>query len=451
MKHKFLTPLSLLIFTATFDISHANSISQFLFHQSLNSTHPWPTYPQLLHADFKPSLQFLIAGILSFLAAAISSAGGIGGGGLFIPILTIVAGLDLKTASSYSAFMVTGGSIANVSCHMFARRRGGGGGLIDYDIALLSEPCMLLGVSCGVIWNLMLPEWLITIFFAVFLAWCTFKTCKSGIFFWKLESETGLERNLIENEESGRGRNYKQPLLKNEDEDDKGKVEIPLLKVGMLVLIWVSFFVLYLLRGNSYGQGIINVEACGTGYWIISSIQIPLALIFTSCILHSRKILKNTVGAQEENGVETRCPSSNKLFFPVMALLAGVLGGVFGIGGGMLISPLLLQIGKEPEVTAATCSFMVLFSSVMSAMQYLLLGMEHVYGAVVFAAICFVASLVGLTLAQRAIMKHGRASLIVFAVGTVMALSTVLITSFGAVDVWKDYTSGKSMGFKKPC
>lgn len=40
----------------------------------------------------------------------------------------------------------------------------------------------------------------------------------------------------------------------------------------------------------------------------------------------------------------------NKFMLPVMALLAGVLGGLFGIGGGMLISPLLLQIGIAPEV-----------------------------------------------------------------------------------------------------
>lgn len=37
--------------------------------------------------------------------------------------------------------------------------------------------------------------------------------------------------------------------------------------------------------------------------------------------------------------------------FPVMALLAGLLGGLFGIGGGMLISPLLLHVGIEPEVS----------------------------------------------------------------------------------------------------
>ena len=35
-----------------------------------------------------------------------------------------------------------------------------------------------------------------------------------------------------------------------------------------------------------------------------------------------------------------------------MALLAGMLGGVFGIGGGMLISPLLLQVGIAPEVSS---------------------------------------------------------------------------------------------------
>ncbi len=70
----------------------------------------------------------IIAGVFCFIASSISSAGGIGGGGLFIPILTIVAGLDLKTASSFSAFMVTGGSIANVMCNLCITRPKFGGG-----------------------------------------------------------------------------------------------------------------------------------------------------------------------------------------------------------------------------------------------------------------------------------------------------------------------------------
>jgi uncharacterized membrane protein YfcA len=54
---------------------------------------------------------------------------------------------------------------------------------------------------------------------------------------------------------------------------------------------------------------------------------------------------------------------SNKLIFPMMALLAGILGGVFGIGGGMLISPLLLHVGIAPEVTSNSISIIILFSS----------------------------------------------------------------------------------------
>ncbi|XP_021666713.2 sulfite exporter TauE/SafE family protein 2 [Hevea brasiliensis] len=128
-----------------------------------------------------------------------------------------------------------------------------------------------------------------------------------------------------------------------------------------------------------------------------------------------------------------------------MALLAGILGGVFGIGGGMLISPLLLH------VTAATCSFMIFFSSTMSAFQCLLSSMEQADTVLIFAAICFVASLLGLMVVKRTIKEYGRASMIVFLVGIVMALRTVLITSFESIDVWREYKSGKNIGFKFPC
>ncbi|CAF2070253.1 hypothetical protein HID58_041295 [Brassica napus] len=35
--------------------------------------------------------------------------------------------------------------------------------------------------------------------------------------------------------------------------------------------------------------------------------------------------------------------------------------------------------------------------------------------------------------------------------GNRMSLSTILMTSFGALDVWTDYVTGKDMGFKLPC
>lgn len=157
------------------------------------------------HDHSLTSLPIVLAAIFCFIASSIASAGGLGGGGLFIPILTIVAKLDLKTASSLSSFMVTGGSIANVLCNLCRSCEFGGKSLIDYDIALCSEPCMLLGVSFGVICNRVFPEWLITLLFAIFLVWSL-------------------------------------------------RLKLPWMKLGALLLVWLSFFSLYFLQGNGYGQ-----------------------------------------------------------------------------------------------------------------------------------------------------------------------------------------------------
>ncbi|KAE8659750.1 transcription factor ILR3-like [Hibiscus syriacus] len=396
------------------------------------------------HGNMKLSTSSVVAGVLSFMASSISSAGGVGGGGLFIPILTIVGCLDLKTATSFSAFMVTGGSIANVMYNLIAKSaKFGGKTLIDYDIALLSEPCMLLGVSVGVVCNLVLPEWLITIMFAIFLVWSTSKTCSNGIEFWKLESDRHLgTRNgygNLENGESGEAKSLEEPLVSMEGKESP---RFPWKKLVVLIMFWFSFFIIYLLRGNRYGQGVISLKPCGIEYWALSLFQIPLAIAFTAWILRKQEL----IACQDPNKQGVK-----KLIFPLMALMAGGLGGLFGIGGGMLISPLLLQVGVAPEVTAATCSFMVFFSSTMSAFQYLLLGMDHISTALVFSVICFVASLLGLVVVQKAIKRFGRASLIVFSVGIVMALSAILMTSYGALDVWDDYSSGNYMGFKLPC
>ncbi|MED6144367.1 hypothetical protein PIB30_015150 [Stylosanthes scabra] len=456
MNHTFFLTFFILSFNF-FTLSFANPQSTSLPHtfninRVINKIYEWRNTNHNgshQHADEALSPHVLLASFLCFMASSISSAGGIGGGGLFIPILTIVASLDLKTASSLSAFMVTGGSIANVLCNLFCTKS-----LIDYDIALLSEPFMLLGVSIGVICNLVFPEWLITLLFAIFLTWSTSKTCINGVLFWKSESEEirkkGFENgdnaaeesqrlvqdNKEENEEGLKS--LEEPLLAAEE--NNRKFGIPWLKLGVLLLVWFCFFFLYLLRGNKYGQSIIPMEACGVGYWILSSVQVPLAIVFTAWIV-----------IRKEGPCLSRSGQPNKLIFPVMALLAGMLGGVFGIGGGMLISPLLIQVGVAPEVTAATCSFMVFFSSTMSALQYVMLGMENIETAVILAIICFIASLLGLLVVHRAIKKYGRPSLIVFSVSIVMALSIVLMTSFGAMDIWRDYKSGKYMGFKKPC
>lgn len=50
-----------------------------------------------------------------------------------------------------------------------------------------------------------------------------------------------------------------------------------------------------------------------------------------------------------------------------------------GAGGGMIVGPLLLELGMLPQVTAATGAFMVLFSSSLAVAQFALLNMIPLY------------------------------------------------------------------------
>jgi len=47
-------------------------------------------------------------------------------------------------------------------------------------------------------------------------------------------------------------------------------------------------------------------------------------------------------------------------------MLAGTLAGMLGIGGGMVINPLLLELGMKPTVVASTTGFTILFTSSLS-------------------------------------------------------------------------------------
>ncbi|KAK8954755.1 hypothetical protein KSP39_PZI002020 [Platanthera zijinensis] len=353
--------------------------------------------------------------------------------------------MDLKAAAAVSSSMVTAGSVSSVIFNLAffskdaSKRRPA---TIDYDIALLSQPSMLLGVSVGVVCNMIFPEWLITALFAIFLACSTCKICGAGFKSWKEETDRGCG---LEEEEG-------EALLVGEQINEGF---LPLRKMMILLIIWVTFFLLHLLLGSKDSKSMMHIRQCGGAFWFITLLQVPIAIMFTLYILYEIGHTNHPIPNQQRDELEAETRSRIKdlpmLIFPSAALLSGTMGGLFGIGGGLLINPVLLQIGVPPQVTAGTTSFMVLFSSSMSLVQFSILGMKDVNQALVFSGLCFISSIIGILIIQRAIERSGRASLIVFSVSTVMALSTISITCFGAVDVWRDYTRGKSMGFKLPC
>ena len=49
----------------------------------------------------------------------------------------------------------------------------------------------------------------------------------------------------------------------------------------------------------------------------------------------------------------------NTILFPLLSSLAGLIAGMFGVGGGIVKGPLMLEMGVLPDVAAATSATMM--------------------------------------------------------------------------------------------
>ena len=46
------------------------------------------------------------------------------------------------------------------------------------------------------------------------------------------------------------------------------------------------------------------------------------------------------------------------------------MAGLLGIGGGMVIGPLFMSIGMQPQVGTSSCAFMILWTAASGVLNY---------------------------------------------------------------------------------
>lgn len=92
--------------------------------------------------------------------SALSNAAGVGGGAIFVPLFNVLLLFPIKAATALSQAVITGGALGSVSYSLGRRHPNAATSpLIDFDLALVLAPPLLLGVSCGVLLNIALPSW----------------------------------------------------------------------------------------------------------------------------------------------------------------------------------------------------------------------------------------------------------------------------------------------------
>lgn len=82
---------------------------------------------------------------LVVIGLLIAASGGIGGGGILVPLLILVYGFSPKHAIALSNFCIVGSSITNMVMNLSKRHPDADRPLVDWDLILVMEPLTMAG------------------------------------------------------------------------------------------------------------------------------------------------------------------------------------------------------------------------------------------------------------------------------------------------------------------
>jgi len=404
-----------------------------------------------------------IAGlVLIVIVAGLANTGGIGGGTLLTSILIMFFYYTENQSLAIVYGLVFGGSLGNFINIVGRRDAKTKKPLINYDLALLCMPTMVLGTTVGVILGRMVAPIVIIlgiILVTTFTLLKVFKKAKK-----QYADETREKHSKYVPFVNSDGDFNHERLVTVSDSGDQGEIDpqvadilkrerklFPKSKYGILIGLLFIVMILSLFRGSNNFDSIIGLSYCGVGYWGIYILTLVFCLVI---FFFNLSILKKNMKAKEhfhhevaQGDFELNDESTKKL--TSLSGIAGVLAGLLGIGGGMVMNPTLLSMGIPSQTVAATSGFFVVQTSFISLFQSLLYGDVPLKEEGFFFLVSLIGSFCVSLLLTWLMKKTKRASLVLFALLAVLVLSIVVTPIF---EVWENIDNLKKLvEFKSIC
>jgi len=403
----------------------------------IEETHYAQSYDIYAFDLYDPNLYTTAATI--FVAGVLATASGIGGGGIFVAVLMLVANFTPHQAIPLSKALIFSGAIMSFILNV-QKKDARGQRLIQIELVKNIVPMALGGTLLGVMLNVYTPRAILVLCLACLLTFLSFKLIRQGMSAYKAENiarESIVDFNREIAIKSTMNQSDTVSTAASSTGSDAGRAPVPQqmnvdqpdtyfqgrnTSVRSPYAIYRDIFILLITLSL--------VIACGSVRHMYEGIdsQFPNYLMGAGlvwclgvCILFRQPFMSTAVGAGELGGTETVSAS-----FPAMAFFAGICSGLMGIGGGLIFAPFLLMSGIEPSkavVTSATC---VIFTATSTTMQYIFLGRVMIYHAIFFGIVSFLSATFGAKLVT-AIKKTGRNSYLVFLVAAAVGISCVLV------------------------
>ena len=189
---------------------------------------------------------------------------------------------------------------------------------------------------------------------------------------------------------------------------------LPSLKILKILSLLTTISLISILKGSPEFPSILGISYCGINYWLltISSALICVALVF----YFGNQIIKKNKFLEDINHMRPKLNNTinreNIFMLGSAALQAGFLGGMLGLGGGVILTPIWLSLGFDAQVTTATSIVAVIFTSFTSTFTVVLNGLVDWQEISFFFPLSFISSFVIAIALKKIIDKTGRKSIL---------------------------------------
>ncbi|KAL1523967.1 hypothetical protein AB1Y20_018883 [Prymnesium parvum] len=209
--------------------------------------------------------------------------------------------------------------------------------------------------------------------------------------------------------------------------------------VVSLVCVWFGLLALLLLRGGKGLHSAIGISVCGEAYWGMTALSFVLLLGFSA--RGGRRLVAKS-RRQGSSGDEVHWETETAATAMAATVFAGVLAGMMGVGGGIVLGPLMIHIGMQPQVSTATTATMVLMTSSSAAAVFLLSGACPLDYSLFLGALTLVGGYGGKSLLLHLVRRYQCTALIVLILGSMIAVSMLAIMVTGIINLQEKLLAG---------
>lgn len=361
--------------------------------------------------------------IILMTSSSLATSCGIGGGTIYSSMILGVEEFEPSEAFPIANFLILLCGLITFTSFAMDKYEHPKNIFVNYDIAVVFGPSMLLGAKFGTILNRILSSTVLLIFLLFLLIYTCSKTYKN-IKKAKAAEEKLLEKGplkeplLDKNEEKREEENN----LENLSEDEKERREFlreeedPLNWKSINFLLFMELIVIIdqFIEGSNKVPSFIGIQRCSLWYWVSFGVYILITLIFVklaiSYILVKVRRKKELLPDYKSEVMEN---VENRLGYVVsIGIFAGIVSSSLGIGGGMITNPVFFGLGMDSKQSSCTSNFLIIVTAIASSFIFVLSGQLNIVYSLNMGSLCTAAAFVGSFFILKYINRTGKSSIL---------------------------------------